>query len=56
MAQEVRCPKCGRLLFRYEGKLAAEVEVKCRRCKAVVLVKSDGAVQLNTEANIGKKV
>lgn len=33
--QDVRCPKCGRLLFRAAG-LGTLVETKCRSCKATV--------------------
>jgi phage FluMu protein Com len=32
---EVRCPKCGKLLFRAES-MASAIETKCDRCKTLV--------------------
>ncbi|WP_411736099.1 Com family DNA-binding transcriptional regulator [Paenibacillus sp. M2] len=34
--QQVRCPKCGHLLFKAR---TADVEIKCLRCKQIVQVK-----------------
>lgn len=34
MIKEVRCPKCGKLLGRFDGI----GEIKCNRCKMVVKI------------------
>ena len=32
--KEYRCEKCNRLLFKYEGELQPNIEVKCK-CKKI---------------------
>lgn len=39
--KEVRCMRCGRLLFRWEMNGSSRVEVKCPRCQQMNLVKLD---------------
>jgi phage FluMu protein Com len=36
MNNEVRCPKCSKLLFKAEG-FGARIEIQCDRCKSVVI-------------------
>ena len=36
--QEVRCPKCRRLLFRVEYEKRVTVEVKCPKCNNVAVI------------------
>jgi DNA-directed RNA polymerase subunit RPC12/RpoP len=33
--KEHRCPDCGQLLFK--GKFSGHLEIKCRRCKKLVI-------------------
>jgi len=38
-AKEVRCPNCGRLLFKVrEGQRSPELEIKCPNCKVFIVM------------------
>lgn len=39
--REVRCPHCGRLLFRAREGEIAEIEIKCDRCRNIVVIVTD---------------
>jgi phage FluMu protein Com len=36
MTNEVRCPKCNKLLFKADG-FGVRIEIQCDRCKSVVI-------------------
>lgn len=46
--KELRCPRCHKLLARYEAQVAV-IEVKCPRCKAVVRVMLGGGPDRDQE-------
>lgn len=39
MKNEVRCPKCDKLLFIASDDLKGKIETKCTRCNEIVTVK-----------------
>lgn len=39
LRKEVHCPKCQALLFKI-WNIKGDIEIKCRKCKKIVLIKN----------------